>query len=155
MDRLKECTKMMNAFYEGSRIIHAYDKVPRKYGIDQYLYMAEMHTLEVISENEGITVTELAEAMRKTKSAITQLTNKLQKKNVVVKLRSKEYHKEVEIYLTDVGIKACKYHKSLDESNYMNGLKYLEKYSVEELQKSAEIFTVVTQSLKNNVLDKK
>lgn len=153
MERLKEYTEMMNAFYEGSRIIHAYDKIPRKYGIDLYLYMAEMHTLEVISEREGITVTELSEITHKTKSAITQLTNKLQKKNMINKLRSKVYHKEVEIYLTDLGKIACDYHKSLDESNYRNGLKHLEEYSIEEFRKSAEIFTIVTQTLKSDVMD--
>jgi DNA-binding MarR family transcriptional regulator len=153
MDRFAEYIKMMDAFYDGSRIIHSYDKIPRKYGVDQYLYMAEMHTLEKISEMEGITVTKLADVTHKTKSAITQVTNKLQKKNMINKIRSKEYHKEVELYLTDLGREACKYHKEFDENNYKNGITYLEDYSVEELRTSAEIFTIVTQSFKKDVLD--
>jgi DNA-binding MarR family transcriptional regulator len=153
MDRFATYVKMMDAFYEGSRIIHAYDKIPRKSGVDQYLYMAEMHTLEKIAETEGITVTKLADLTHKTKSAITQVTNKLQRKKMIDKIRSKEYHKEVELYLTELGREACKYHRAFDENNYKNGIKYLEDYSVEELRTSAEIFTIVTQSFKKDVLD--
>jgi len=149
MDRLKKFSEMMDAFYEGSRIIHNYDKKPRKYGTDVDLYMAEMHTLDIIFNNEEITVTELANITHKTKSAITQLTSKLERKGMIFKVRNKDYHKEINLFLTDVGRKTCHYHKALDEANYTAALKnVVEDYSIEDFQKAAEIFTIVTQSMK-------
>lgn len=154
MDRFEEYSKMMEAFFEGARIIYAYDKKPRNYGVHQELYMAEMHTLVVIADKQGMTITELAEMTHKTKSAVTQMTNKLQKKKMITKSRSKEYYKEVELFLTDHGRMACEYHRALDESNYTDGLKHLGNYSAEDLKKSAEIFAIVTQTFKSDVLDK-
>ena len=85
MDRLEVFGKMIDAFFEGTRIFHKYEKIPRKYGTDIELYMSEMHTLDYISKNEGTTVTNLANITKKTKSAITQLTNKLEKKGFIKK----------------------------------------------------------------------
>lgn len=153
MDRLAKFAEMMDAFYEGSRIIHRYESQPRKYGTEVDLYMVEIHTLDFILNHEKITVTELANITNKTKSAITQITNKLEKKGMLLKLRNKEYHKEINLYVTELGRDACKHHKSVDTNNYMNVLKHIEDYDIKDFQKCNEIFTIITQLLKAQELD--
>ena len=143
MNRIEEFSKFVDALLEVTRVMHNYDKRPRCYGTDVELYAAEIHTLDKIYNQEGMTVTELAELTNKTKSAITQLTNKLEKKGMIQKLRNKEYHKEINLYLTQLGKDACKYHKELDESNYIEALKYFDGYEIEDFHKCEDIFQIV------------
>ena len=154
MDRQKVFGKMIDAFFEGSRVIHKYDKMPRKYGTDIELYMSEMHTLDLIYKNEGTTVTNLADMTQKTKSAITQLTNKLERKGLIKKLRNGSYYKEINLVLTELGKETCIFHKSMDEEKYRKAIKYVENYSVDDLQKCYEIFTIITQTMNKDELGK-
>ncbi len=77
--------------------------------------MSEMHTLDLICKNEGATVTSLSDITKKTKSAITQLTNKLEKKGFIKKLRNDSNYKEINLFLTELGKKTCIFHKSIDK----------------------------------------
>ena len=155
MDRLEVFGKMIDAFFEGSRILNKYDKMPRKYGTDVELYMSEMHTLDLICKNEGTTVTSLADITKKTKSAITQLTNKLEKKGLIRKLRNDSNYKEVNVFLTEQGKKTCIFHESMDEKKFQDAIGYVKDYSVDDLQKSYEIFTIITQTMNKDELRKK
>lgn len=148
MNRFEKFSELVDALFEMSRLINKYDKKLRSYGVDIELYTAEIHTLDMIFNQEGITVTTLAEMINKTKSAITQITNKLEKKGMIQKLRNKEYHKEINLYTTELGKKACKYHKALDESNYIDALKYFQGYDTEDFQKCIEIFDIITKIMK-------
>ena len=147
MDRFELFTEMMVAFDKGARIIHNYAKTPRKYGTDVELYVSEMHTLDTIFDNEGTTGTNLANITKKTKSAITQMTNKLEKKGLIRKLRNGVNYKEVNLVLTELGKKTCKYHKLLDKKIYQTAIKYVQKYSNDDLQKCCEIFAILTQAI--------
>lgn len=147
MNRLEVFGKMIDIFFEGSRVLHKYDKIPRKYGTDIELYMSEMHTLDYISKNEGTTVTNLANITKKTKSAITQLTNKLEKKGLINKLRNDANYKELNLVLTELGKKTCKFHKSSDEKIFRKVVKYVEDYSTDDLQKCYEIFNIITRTM--------
>jgi len=152
MDRFELFVKMIDAFFEGSRIFSKYYKIPRKYGTGIELYMSEMHTLDLINKNEGTTVTNLANLTNKTKSAITQLTNKLQKKGLINKLRNDDNYKEVNLSLTELGMKTCNFHKSLDEKKYRNAIKYVKDYNEDDLQKCYEIFTIITRTMNKDEL---
>ena len=152
MDRFEMFGKMVDAFFEGSRILYKYDKLPRKYGADVELYMSEMHTLDLIYKNEGTTVTNLADITKKTKSAITQLTNKLEKKGLIRKLRNDANYKEVNLVLTELGKKTCIFHKSLDKKKLERAVGYVKNYSVDDLQKCYEIFTIITRTINKDEL---
>ena len=154
MNRFELFTEMMVAFNKGARIIQDYAKTPRKYGTDVELYVSEMHTLDTIFDNEGTTVTNLANLTNKTKSAITQMTNKLEKKGLLRKLRNDANYKEVNLVLTELGNKTCKYHKTLDKEIYQTAIKYVKKYSNDDLRKCCEIFTTFTQSINKDEFGK-
>lgn len=155
MDRLEAFAKMMDAFFEGSRVFHTYDKIPRKYGTDIELHMSEMHTMDLIYKNEGTTVTNLADITKKTKSAITQLTNKLQKKGLIKKLRNEVNYKEVNLVLTESGKKNCIFHKELDDKKIRKAVRYVKDYSVDDLQKCYELFTIITRTMNRDELGEK
>lgn len=154
MDRLEVFGEMIDAFFDGARIFYKYDRIPRKYGTDIELYMSEMHTLDFIQKNEGTTVTNLADITKKSKSAITQLTNKLEKKGLIKKIRNDAYYKEVNLFLTESGKKTCTFHKSLDQKKFCKAVKYVEDYSVTDLKKCCEIFTIISQTMNKDELGK-
>ena len=150
MDRYQEFSKLMDTLFEGAIIMNKYESKPRTYGTEIKLYMAEIHLLAIINKTQGLTVTELAEGVNKTKSAITQTANKLEEKGLIQKIRSEIYHKEINLYTTDKGKRACEYHEALDRKNYINVMSKLDEFSVEEFQRFMELFRIITDDMKKN-----
>jgi DNA-binding MarR family transcriptional regulator len=61
------------------------DAQPRKFGTETELSGAEIHLIEVAGQNEGLSVTDLAARLGKTKGAISQTLKKLEAKGLIVK----------------------------------------------------------------------
>ena len=80
MNRLDMFYELMETQYELSKILFKYQTTPRKYSTDEEIYMMEMHLLNMIGYNEGISVSELATLSKRTTGAISQKINILQKK---------------------------------------------------------------------------
>jgi len=150
MNRLDEFTILMNKVYDAARAIHKYESKPRHYGTNELLYMAEMHLLDIIYNNDGITVTELAELAHRTKSAITQTTNKLEKKGLIEKKTNKTYHKEINLTMTEVGIEACKYHIQLDQETYIEALESFKDLKVEDFHMLGDFYEKLAEIVKKN-----
>ncbi|HEX2969957.1 MAG TPA: MarR family transcriptional regulator [Bacteroidales bacterium] len=83
-----ELQKLIDQFL---KILHLYSVINRKpkdYGTGDMLYLTEIHTLIMISKNEHVNMTSLAEIMGVTKGAISQTIRKLVAKNLIVKENS-------------------------------------------------------------------
>lgn len=152
MDRLSEYTKLMDALYNSSRVIHKYESKPRYYGTDEPLYMIEMHVLASVFRNEGITVTELAKQTQRTKSAVSQQINKLEKKGFIKKQRNENYHKEINLFTTEKGKEACQYHSELDRKNYSKTLELLNDYTIEEFQRFIRLNNIIIEEMSKDDL---
>jgi len=63
--------------------IAAIEKSPRDFGSGDLLYRSEIHTLMAIGENPGANVTDLASHSGISKSAVSQMVNKLSHRNLV------------------------------------------------------------------------
>ena len=86
------------------------EKKPRYYGTEHLLYASEIHTIEAIGHNAGISVTELAALQGVTKGAVSQVIQKLEKKNLIIRMKSMNSEKQVFLKLSDVGNIAFKAH---------------------------------------------
>lgn len=73
--------ELMETLFETSRSISTYESIPRKYGTEDELYMIEAHTLNLIGDKIKTNTTEIAEITHRTKSAVSQMMDKLIKKN--------------------------------------------------------------------------
>lgn len=58
---------------------------PRKFGTEDNLSRSEIHLIEVVGQNEGLSVTDLARGLGITKGAVSQTLKKLEAKDLVVK----------------------------------------------------------------------
>ncbi len=106
----------MNFFESAYRLINKYNqttKVAKTYGTEDLLYSTEIHMIEIIGSYETITTTKLAKTLGITKGAVSQITYKLLKKNLIVKAPSTEKNNEVLISLTDKGRIVYSYHQNM------------------------------------------
>ncbi|HEX3077148.1 MAG TPA: MarR family transcriptional regulator [Lachnospiraceae bacterium] len=96
------------------RIIHKYNQTENKlrnYGTGILLTRTEIHTIDLIGNNEGINITQLALKQGITKGAVSQMIYKLVNKGLVTKHVSPDSDTEVRMELTEEGITAYQAHQ--------------------------------------------
>ena len=146
MEREKIFFELMETLYELSRQISAYESIPRKYGTDDDLYMVEAHTINRIGDLGQTSTTELARLTNKTKGAISQMVDKLIKKDLVVKYKNPSNQREVIIELTEKGKIVYEYHRQLDLKEYSLILKKLDKFTTQDFKN----FISISKAILNN-----
>lgn len=96
------------------RIIHKYNQTENKlrnYGTGILLTRTEIHTIDLIGNNEGINITQLALKQGITKGAVSQMIYKLVNKGLITKHVSPDSDTEVRMELTEVGKTAYQAHQ--------------------------------------------
>jgi len=102
--------KMSDAF---KRLIHsltAGNNLPSDYA-GVLLFRSEVHILEIIGKNPGITSSAITTKMNVTKGAVSQITSKLFNKNLIKKTPSSHDAKTLELNLTIKGKDVFDFHK--------------------------------------------
>ncbi|QQP10351.1 MarR family transcriptional regulator [Lysinibacillus agricola] len=155
MDKEKVFYELMETIYETSRLISSYENIPRKYGTEDELYMIEVHTLNLIGDQVKTTTSEIAEIKNCTKSAVSQMVDKLIKKGLVIKYRNVDNYRELNIELTPKGKIVYEYHKNLDLEEYRSHLRNLEQFTTEDFQKYITVLNLINQRTQSVLNDKK
>lgn len=109
-------------FLKMAQRIIDFDKTSLNYGLNVPIYNAEIHTIVAIKENEGISITGLAKELGITKGAVSQIVNRLQKKETVIKDQDPMNKSRLVLRLTKDGETAYKYHEKYHEI-YLDPLK--------------------------------
>lgn len=94
-----------------------YDRASKKsfYGYSEACTPVESHLLEKICDNEGITVTELAREINRSKSAVSQIVKKLEKRDLITKTAQKDHEKKLSLKPTTKGKEFNEVHIKFDE----------------------------------------
>lgn len=120
--------------FEFTMRYYGFSSVPKDYGTGEEYSLAEAHGVTFIEEHPGITVTEMAEAFGRTKSAISQNIKQLERKGLVYKLESKENKKKNHLFVTPKGRQLSMAHKNYDIVHTMKFIEQLKGiFSEEEL----------------------
>lgn len=104
-------------------------KSPMDYGSGRDLYHAELVFLEQVHLNPHSNAQQLSELLGVTRGAITQLGNKLEKKELVCRYTTAGNKKEKYYALTELGIEVCRrreaYHQdaNLEMCSYLSSLR--------------------------------
>lgn len=101
------------------RTIHKYaqyEKKPQTYCGDLILTQPEIHTVAIIGDQEGISVTQLAAVRGITKGAASQMVYKLVDKGLVDKRFSPHSDAERNLHLTEQGKRAFAEHRKKHEA---------------------------------------
>ncbi len=119
---------------------HDYYAAPKDYGNGEMMNMAEMHTLSLIADNPGISVSGVSKMWNRTVSAASQNINRLVKKGLAQKRKEKGDNKTIHLYATAKGMEFSRLHKEYDEKELTRLAKsLLKKHSFEELSTALEV----------------
>ncbi|GMQ59838.1 MarR family transcriptional regulator [Vallitalea sediminicola] len=109
------------------------DRKPKNFGTDQLLYHSEIHFIDAIGDGD-INASTLSKKLDVTNGAITQVSEKLIKKQLVQKYKRDTNKKEVFFKLTDQGKIAYKNHKLFHEQLNDMVIEYLKGLSDEQVE---------------------
>lgn len=103
-----------NKLYKFVMLYHDYITQQRDYGTGQMINMVEVHTLTLIEETPGVTVTRLALLWNRTKGAVSQTIKKLEQKGYIYRQKEPDNAKEVHFFATPEGVALSNAHKAYD-----------------------------------------
>ena len=119
-----------------NRIINKFtsiEKKPRDFGTGDLLYPSEIHNIEIIGRNPGINVTNLAKKLGVTKGAVSQIVNKLERKNLVARFRDSRNEKEVLLKLQKKGELAFNGHEDFHSKFYSEIMEEVDDMTPEQI----------------------
>lgn len=87
------------------------------YGTGNCYAGAEVHMVTQIADHPGITSTEIAVSTGRSKSAVSQIITKLEKKGLIRRERSSKNLRFSSLYVTTSGLQLSKAHKAYDDQH--------------------------------------
>lgn len=91
----------------------------KDYGTGRLINMVEVHTLTMIEDQPGVTVSDLARQWDRTKSAVSQNIKKLEAKGLVYRVPDENDAKMLHLYPTEEGVRLSTAHKLYDNMDIM------------------------------------
>lgn len=122
------------------------NKKHRNYG-GVTLTHREIHTIACIGDHPGLNLTTLAARQGITKSAASQMINRLRKKELVTKKMSTNSEAEIEIALTSIGEIVYTEHQEYHKNANNQFLNLLEQVPEETAKQMEEVLVAFDQAL--------
>ncbi len=117
MDAAK-CNEVMFKIERVARGFEEFNKKPRDYGTGDLLFPSEMSVIKATGETSSDNITKLSNKLGVSKSAVSQIVKKLEKKKYIRRYKSEGNNKEVLLELLDKGTVALRkdrlYHNTVD-----------------------------------------
>ncbi|QTL98839.1 MarR family transcriptional regulator [Iocasia frigidifontis] len=130
---MKRYSKIVDLFLRAHNKFNLLESEPRDFSTGDLLYSTEIHTIVAIGEKPAINLTQLAENLGVSKSAVSKFIKKLLKKGYVLKSRPVGNHKEVIFNLTDRGKTAFKGHEEFSREIFGSLYDILENIADREI----------------------
>ena len=127
-----------------------YDSLPHRYG-DNTLYQAEAHLIDLIALHPDITITDIANILRKTPSACSQIVRKLRAKGWVDQFRNEENNRIVNLRLTPEGEKVVRDHAAFEDECQKKTFDKLTDCTPEELQHFLKVQEKLNEAYQDDV----
>lgn len=112
--------------YEFNDLFSNYESTARSYteGGEPF-NMIDVHTLDAIERNPGLTSAELCEKMRRSKSFVSQILNKMENKGYLIRVEDELDAKKKHLFVTQAGKELCQQHNDFDERTLLKTYNYL------------------------------
>ena len=133
MDSTKTET-LIHVFEKTMNKYIATEKRPLDYGVGCLMYRAEIHTIDAIGGHAQINITDLSNYLGVTKSAVSQMTDKLIKKGMVNKQLLSKSDTEVALNLTEKGKQVYDGHAEYHREFYRSIDQMLATVSDEDIE---------------------
>ncbi len=140
----------MSLILKANKYINIYEKTPRAYGTEDVMYMEECHTLEMIGNNPNITISDIARNTGKTKSASSQLIDRLVKKGFLLKEGHPSNNRSYKLKLTEKGNLVFRKHQQYDKDSYKKIMEALTDFTDEDINIYIAIQKKINEQLMKN-----
>ncbi|ADK86190.1 transcriptional regulator, MarR family [Desulfarculus baarsii DSM 2075] len=108
------------------------EKKPRNFGISELLYPSEIHMVMLVGDNPGAHLSELARRAGITRGAVSQVVNKLEKKNLICKDYGPKNNLRMVPVLTEKGKAAYLAHEKYHEEINIDIYAYVREMSEDD-----------------------
>lgn len=108
--------KIYGKFQSIMHLSRQLDQTPRKFGTDELMSHSEIHLIEIIGDNEGLSVTDIAKRLHITKGAVSQSLKRLEHKGFTAKKTDPRNLSRTIVLLTNKGSTAFWAHKYWHET---------------------------------------
>ncbi|MFV0255319.1 MAG: MarR family transcriptional regulator [Erysipelotrichaceae bacterium] len=145
MSKSKDLDYLMSVIDRVSDKVNKYEKRPHNYGSGDFLYVVEVHTLDLIGSNIEITSSEIARRTFKTKGAVSQIIDKLIKKKLIKQRKSEVDARKNIFELTKKGLEVYLTHLEVDKIAHNRYLERLQDqgYSDSDFKKCSAILNII------------
>lgn len=112
-------SKNADKLYKFVMLYHDYIYKAKDYGNGDVIKMVEVHTLAMIEDNPGITVSNLAKLWERSKGTVSLNVAALEKKGYIYRKKEDNNEKVIHLYPTERGIELSTVHKVYDNVDIM------------------------------------
>lgn len=127
-----------------------YDSLPHHYG-DNIMYQAEGQIIDLIAANPGITITDLAQQLRKTTSACSQLVRRLREKDWIEQTRNARNNRQFNLNLTPAGEAVYNDHTAFCADCQKRAFELLSRFSEEELAHHIAVQRALNEAYRGDI----
>ncbi len=131
------------------------EKSPKRFGTEDLLTHSEIHLIEIIGDNRGLSVTDIAKALGITKGAVSQSLKKMENKGYTTKKTDPENLSRTSVLLTSKGQTAYWSHKDWHEKMDGGFSQYLGELDAEELEIISKFLEKTENFLKRRIASAK
>lgn len=135
---------------EAYDLMEEYDSLPHRYG-ETVLYQAEAYIVNWIGRIPDITITQLAEQLKKTPSACSQIVRKLVDKGLVIQERNPQNKRLYNLRLTEDGETVYREHIAFNEYCQSITFDMLAGFTEEELEIYLKIQNQINQAYQGDI----
>lgn len=146
--------EMIHQLDESCQLINDYDAIPHDYGTVT-LYQAESQLIHLVGENPRITAMKLADILKKTPSACSQLIRKLRNKGWIEQVRSQQNGRKYQLYLTESGWTIFREHNEFEQACYHRSYKNLDSFTEEDFRTYIKIQSHLNKTFALDVAESK
>lgn len=128
--------QVIGKLFEAIEMLSDQEKNPKQFGDGYELYPSELNFLDAVRTKKSLNSMELANELNVTRSAVTQMSKRLESKGLVSRFSKPDNKKEKYLELTRMGEDAiAKYDVFHDEANtkmcdYLSSLKNSERETI-------------------------
>ncbi len=127
--------------------INQNDKKPKNFGTDTLMYQSEIHFIEAMGINEGISTSSMVQKLQITNGAITQIANKLIKKGLMERFKKADNKKVVYYRLTEKGKIAFRNHQEFHSELNEKMVNYVSSLSNDHLNALMGLLKILEQNI--------
>ena len=153
MEKRDELLKaIFDAQDETYNLMTSFDTQFHRYG-EIVIYEAEANIIDLIGAQPGITVTELANLLRRTPSACSQIVRKLRNKGWVEQKRNPRNNRIYNLILTDNGKQLYENYQSYLREYRIRASRYLAEFTEQELEDQLRVQRKLNKSYESYMKD--